>query len=156
MRKNTTNISRAINIAIVLMSLSVVFYYFSIFMMSQAQKIPMLELINRNPILGLDLLSVCGRVFGVLILIKLKNTKTEAYKKQNVIISALLALSQLLIQNYLTALILCYLAYLYYPSEGFKKEIKLNLKELSPTIAVLTLHVFILLLQLRIHAVALI
>lgn len=143
---------KLIDVAIVLMIISIGFYYFNLMMISSKEGIDILGILEMNPITSLDIIAICGRMFSVLILIRLrKKIINNSEQRSCVITLLLLACSQLLVQNYLLGILLLYIAYRrYFPL--YKKDFSIcYFKENIPSVLVLFLHLFVLLISIRIQ-----
>lgn len=154
MQNATKKVLRLVNINIMLMTLSIVFFYISLQTMGNAQGKDAIEIINSNAFIGVDLIAISSKVFCILILFKLKlSFKSEIHQK-DVVILAVMSVSQLLTQNYLGALILFYSVYL---SHGVLQNTwksirdKRSMRSVIPVIVVLILDVLVLFIQLRIQ-----
>ncbi|WP_055668817.1 hypothetical protein [Desnuesiella massiliensis] len=149
-----SNLLSLLNVSIALLVLSIVFYYFHLKMMSVSSDTPVMSIIESNPIFGSDLLAVCGKIFTAAILLKLRlKIKSDEDESYTGLTFLLLAASQILIQNYIVALMLLYISYLrYFP---LKREdiFSGNLKKNIASFALLGLHILILFVNLRIQAI---
>lgn len=146
--------TRWLDISICILVLSVLFFYVNVLMMSGISANAMMDLVSSNPIIGSDVLSACGKIFSILVLIKLRQKiQGDQDDSSYGIAFIVLCAAQLCVQNYLCAVALFLFFYKRYYAQ-MKLVFSLSLcKQNLASFSILVLHVFILFVNLRIQAI---
>lgn len=135
--------------AIVLLAASVVFFVISIQAMAATSGADLFTILDTNPVVSVDLLAICGKVLSAMVLFRLLDNQDEGAFLA--VPCGLLAVSQFLVQSYVVALPLAFVAM----QSGFdlqgsaKREL---VRESVLPAVILVLHVFILVVSMRIAA----